>query len=65
MLDSVDGQKNGSLSIPKPLSNRNKSGHELPTNNNKIIAETPSDCKGTFSAGKYPKLISWGSSGLS
>ena len=53
---------------PYPFQNhyqRNKSGHELPTNNNKIIAETPSDCKGTFSAGKYPKLISWGSSGLS
>ena len=41
MSNSGDGQKNGSLSIPKILSNRNKSGHELPTNDNKINAETP------------------------
>ena len=42
--DSVDGQLNGSLSIPKPMSNisLNVSGHELPKEDIKINVETPS-----------------------
>lgn len=38
MSDSIDGQMNESLSIPKTLSNRNKSGHELRTNDDNINA---------------------------
>ena len=68
IADSVDRQKNWSLSITKTLANRNNSRHELPTKDNKINAETPSVRKrkaGTFSTGKHPKSIRQGSPGLS
>ena len=60
MSDSVDGQKNGSLSIPKTLWNRNKSAYELPTDDHNINVETPLVRKGktgAFSAEKHPKSL--------
>lgn len=55
MSDSVDGQINA-----KTLLNKIKSGHELPTNNNNINAETSSVHKrkaGAFSVENHPKSI--------
>ena len=59
---------NGSLSIPKTLSNINKSGYVLKKNDNTSNAETPSIRKskaGAFSAEKHPKWIRQGSIGIS
>ena len=59
---------NGSLSIPKTLSNINKSGYVLKKDDNTSNAEAPSIRKrkaGAFSAEKHPKWIRQGSIGIS
>ena len=68
MSDPVDGPMNGTLSIPKAISNINKSGHEIPKEDVNINVETPSVRKrkvGTFSSEKHPrKSLRQGSPGL-
>lgn len=68
MSDSVDGPMNGTLSIPKAISNINKFGHEIPKEDVNINVETPSVRKrkvATFSSEKHPrKSLRQGSPGL-